>query len=83
MVTALTPIQTLKFRSPQPKPLFSHKPPSISSPHTFRAGKLSLSAATSSAAATGTISASGPTSPPSPSHSKHGSAPHDFGVRRR
>ena len=69
MATILSPIQTLKFRSPNPKPLFSPKPPPISTPLTFRADKLTLfvSSATSSA----TVSTNGPPSPPSPARSKH------------
>ncbi|KAL5175512.1 Acetolactate synthase small subunit 2, chloroplastic [Glycine soja] len=68
MATILSPIQTLKFRSPNPKPLFSPKPPPISTPLTFRADKLTLfvSSATSSA----TVSTNGPPSPPSPARSK-------------
>ena len=71
MATTLTPIQTLKFCSPNPKPLFtpkplfSPKPPSISTPHTFRADKLSLSVSAA------TSSSNGPPSPPSPARSKH------------
>ncbi|TKY60146.1 Acetolactate synthase small subunit [Spatholobus suberectus] len=69
MAATLTPIQTLKFRFPLPKPLFSPKPPSLSTPHTFRADKLTVSAATSAAAAA--VSSNGPPSPPSPARSKH------------
>ncbi|KAK7318759.1 hypothetical protein RJT34_03466 [Clitoria ternatea] len=50
MAAILTPIQALKFYSPQqPKLLLPTKPPSISSPHTFHANKLVVSAVTSSA----------------------------------
>ena len=68
MAATLTPIQTLKFPSLQPKPLFSLKLPSFFTPHTFTAHNLTVSAATSSNT---TVSASTPPSPPSPARSKH------------
>ncbi|KAL9329519.1 hypothetical protein ACSQ67_004522 [Phaseolus vulgaris] len=68
MAATLTPIQTLKFPSLQPKPSFSPKLPSFFTPHTFRANKLTVSAANTSAT---TVSASSPSSVPSPARSKH------------